>query len=279
MRVAQIGVLAIGLGLAGFGVFMAKDYVSQTEAALQAAHAQSQASQDAHIPTVDIYVARRPIHYGEPIGLNDIRAVAWPTSAIPQGAFTDEALLIPDPSRPRVALRSMEQNEPLLAVKLSAPGAQAGIAAMLTPGMRAFTIRMDASSGISGTLRPSDNVDIYWSGRGANGNVTRLLSSSVQIIALDENADQDRTFNGIPRSVTVQASPETIAMLTQGQSTGRLTMSLVGLDDQTALSHFQVDQTNILGVEREAPAVQRQVCSVRTRRGNDVVMIEIPCTN
>lgn len=280
MRGAQIGVLVFGVGLAGFGVFMAKDYVNQTQAALVAAQTQSvQATPVPSIQTVDLYVARRPLRYGEPIGENDVRAVSWPLDSVPQGAFLDIEILIPDPSRPRVALRAMEANEPLLALKLSEPGQPAGIAAMLTPGMRAFTIRVDASSGISGTLRPSDNVDIYWSGRGEDGNVTRLLSSSVQIIALDENADQDRTFNGIPSSVTVQASPETIALLTQAQSTGRLTMSLVGLDDNTAISQFQVDQDNILGVQRAAPAAPRQVCSVRTRRGNEVVMIEIPCNN
>jgi len=172
----------------------------------------------------------------------------------------------------------MEPNEPLLAIKVSAPGQRAGIAATLTPGMRAFTIRVDQNSGISGTLRPSDTVDIYWTGRGTNGEVTRLLSSGVQIIALDENADQDRNFQGVPRSLTIQAPPETIATLAQGQSTGRLSLSLVGLDDTTALSQIQVDSRSLLGIETPVEQIVER-CTVRTRRGADVVLIEIPCTN
>lgn len=279
MRGIQIGVLAFGLGLAGFGVYMAQNYVDQTEAALAAAQSRPQTQTAPAIETTQVFVASRPIRYGEPISVTDVRPVAWPSTAVPPGAYTSLDTLVPDPSRPRVALRAMEPNEPLLSIKLSDPGQPAGIAAMLQPGLRAFTIRVDASSGISGTLRPSDTVDIYWSGRGAEGDITRLLSSSVQIIALDENADQDRTFNGIPRSVTVQATPETIATLAQAQSTGRLSMSLVGLDDETAISQFQVDQNNILGVERRAAPVAQQRCTVRTRRGSEVVMIEIPCTN
>jgi pilus assembly protein CpaB len=276
MRGVQIGILGIGLALAGFGVFMAKDYVNQTQAALAAA--QAAGANRPVLNTVQVLVATRPLRYGEPIGPADVRAAAWPADAVPPGAFLELSQLVPDPARPRVALRAMEPNEPLLAIKVSAPGQRAGIAATLTPGMRAFTIRVDQNSGISGTLRPSDTVDIYWTGRGTNGEVTRLLSSGVQIIALDENADQDRNFQGVPRSLTIQAPPETIATLAQGQSTGRLSLSLVGLDDTTALSQIQVDSRSLLGIEAPVEQIVER-CTVRTRRGADVVLIEIPCTN
>ncbi|MCB1405215.1 MAG: Flp pilus assembly protein CpaB [Rhodobacteraceae bacterium] len=276
MRGVQIGILGIGLALAGFGVYMAKDYVNQTEAAIAAAHA-SQATRPV-LNTTPVLVATRPLRYGEPIGVTDVRPISWPADAVPPGAFTDMTSLIPDPSRPRVALRAMEPMEPLLAVKVSQPGQPAGIAAMLTPGNRAFTIRVDQNSGISGTLRPSDTVDIYWTGRGANGEVTRLLSSGVRIIALDENADQDRSFNGVPRSITVEAEPEMIATLAQGQSTGRLSLSLVGLDEDVAAGAVQVDARSLLGIETRVEQVTER-CTVRTRRGSEVVLIEIPCTN
>ena len=146
-------------------------------------------------------------------------------------------------------------------------------------GMRAFTIRVDQNSGLSGTLRPSDTVDIYWTGRGAEGGeITRLLSASVRIIALDENADQDRAFNGVPRSITVEAEPEMVASLAQGQSTGRLSLSLVGLDDLAEVNPIQVDGRSLLGMVTAAEVVAER-CTVRTRRGAEVVMIEIPCTN
>jgi len=277
MRGMQLAVLGIGLALAGFGVFMAQSYVSQTQDAIAAVNAR-QASQP-QMETTDIYVAARNLRYGEPIREADVRAVAWPRHALPQGAFSDLATLMPDATRPRIALRAMEANEPVLEVKVSRPGQPAGIAAQLSHGMRAFTIRVDSNSGISGALRPSDLVDIYWTGRGEQGEVTRLLSSGVRIIALDENADQDRTFSGTPRSITIEAAPELVATMAQGQSTGRLSLSVVGLDDTTALGIFQVDRRNILGVEAPRAETVAERCTVRTRRGSEVVMIEIPCTN
>jgi len=255
---------------------MAQEYVTQTESALAAAQANVATSQS--IETVQVLVASRPLRYGEPIRVVDVRPIAWPANSVPAGAFTDMDGLNPDAARPRVTLRAMEPMEPLLAVKVSQPGQPAGIAAMLTPGSRAFTIRVDQNSGISGTLRPSDTIDIYWTGRSESGEVTRLLSSSVRIIALDENADQDRTFNGVPRSVTIEAEPEMIASLAQGQSTGRLSLSLVGLDDDASTGQIQVDARSLLGMETHVEQVTER-CTVRTRRGSEVVLIEIPCTN
>lgn len=280
MRAAQIGILGVGLALAGFGVFMAQTYVGNTQAALAAAQAAARNSGTATtIQTVPVAVAMRPLRYGEPIGPGDVQLVDWPSHAVPPGIFSSMEQLVPDAARPRVALRAMEPMEPVLAVKVSQPGQPAGIAAILTPGMRAFTIRVDQNSGLSGTLRPSDTVDIYWTGRGAEGGeVTRMLSASVRIIALDENADQDRNFNGVPRSITVEAEPEMVASLAQGQSTGRLSLSLVGLDDLAEMRPIQVDGRSLLGMETRAE-VAAERCTVRTRRGADVVLIEIPCTN
>jgi pilus assembly protein CpaB len=277
MRGAQLGILVLGLGLAGYGVYMAQSYVSQTHEAIAAAQARQQPA-GAVIETVPMVVATRTLRYGEPIRADDVRLVDWPVSALPAGGFQSLSDVVTDPTRPRIALRAMEINEPILSVKVSQPGQPAGIAAQLTPGMRAFTIRIDNGSGISGSLRPSDMVDLYWTGRGQDGEVTRLLSSALRIIALDENADQDRTSTGVPRSVTVEAAPETVATIAQGQSTGRLSLSVVGLDDERDLAGIEIDARRLLGVEaRTVVPVER--CSIRTRRGAEVVMIEIPCTN
>lgn len=277
MRAAQIGILALGLGLAGYGVYMAQSYISQTHDAIAAAQAMRPDGGPA-VEVVAVAVATRALRYGEPVSAADVQLVAWPAASVPPGAFADLDALIPDPRRPRVALRAMEPFEPILAVKVSEPGQPAGIAAQLTPGMRAFTIRVDASSGISGTLRPSDMVDLYWTGRGQQGEVTRLLSSAMRIIALDENADQDRAFTGVPRSVTIEAPPEMIATIAQAQSAGRLSLSVVGLDDERQLGGIEVDSRSLLGVQvtAETPAER---CTIRTRRGAEVVVIEIPCTN
>ncbi len=277
MRFLRLAMVLLGLSLAGSGVYLAQAYMARTQAIL--AQVQAQQAQSAELATVPVLVAARALRYGEPIMPEAVRVVPWPAAALPPGAFTESEALFADPNRPRVALRAIEPGEPILQIKVSEPGQPAGIAAILTPGMRAFTIRVDAASGISGTLRPGNMVDLYWTGRGPDGEVTRLIASAVRIVALDENADQDREVTGIPRTVTIEAPPELVATIAQAQATGRLSMALVGLDDERALSAIEVDRRRLLGLAAESPPPPAEHCTIRTRRGAEVVTVEIPCSN
>jgi pilus assembly protein CpaB len=160
---------------------------------------------------------------------------------------------------------------------VTAPGQDAGVSARLAPGMRAFTIRVDVSSGVSGFLRPGDRVDVYWSGRSEIGEVTQLIEAGVRIIAIDQSADEDRVAPLVARTVTVQVNPQQAAGLAQAQATGNLTLSLVGADDQQVAENVTVNQRQLLGISGPAPVEQRETCTVRTRRGTEFVNIPVEC--
>ncbi|PRZ50331.1 Flp pilus assembly protein CpaB [Tritonibacter scottomollicae] len=280
-------VLVVGVALAGGAVMMAKNYIERYQTAL----AQEQANRTTSVPTVAVFVANETLSYGQRLTKESVRAVAWPKNALPEGVFSDEATLFPSEKATdaRYVLRTMERNEPLMAVKVTAPGEDAGITSRLEKGMRAFAIRVDVASGVSGFLRPGDRVDVYWSGqpparRGQdhNGEVTRLIQTNIELIAVDQIAGSDFRDAVIARTVTVKALPEQVATLAQAQSTGRLTLSLVGAEDDTIASLVEVDQRALFGLgELDAPvqAEEKRVCTIRTRRGADVVDIPIPCSD
>ncbi|RBI86586.1 Flp pilus assembly protein CpaB [Rhodosalinus halophilus] len=280
MRIVFGLVLMIGLALAGGAVYMVKNYIDGYQAALAA----EQAERPPAVPLTELFVATRQLKYGERLAEADVRAVKWPKEAVPEGAFlAEEAALFADDG-PRVVLRTMEKHEPILAVKVTEPGEPAGLTTRLAPGMRAFAIKVDVASGVSGFLRPGDRVDVYWTGRVDRGEVTKLIESGVELVAVDQKADgSDLAGTTIARTVTVAASPQQVAALAQAQSTGRLSLSLVGANDDTVAEAVQVDQMRLLGIspEPEAPkaAPEEEECTIRTRRGSEVVTIEIPCTN
>lgn len=180
----------------------------------------------------------------------------------------------------------MEANEALILAKVTNPGEDAGITSRLTKGMRAFAIRTDVSSGVSGFLRPGDTVDIYWSGSATNnsGRFTKLIEANVKLIAIDQSANSDLEDNIIARTVTVEISPQQVASLAQAQSTGQLSLSLVGSGDLTVAEVVEVDQNRLLGIvveeaEEVVEAEAEKTCSIKTRRGAEVLEIPIPCTN
>lgn len=285
MRMVFGLVLLAGIALAGGAVYMAKNYIGKYQVALAAERAQ----REKIVPTIPVYVAERQLKYGEALTAEDVRMVDWPETSVPEGAFTEDNPLFPEgETEDRVVLRTMEKHEAVLAVKVTEPGEEAGLTSRLERGMRAFAIRVDVATGVSGFLRPGDRVDVYWTGRvdksldQRRGEVTKLIQPAIKLIAIDQNAAGDVDGTVIAQTVTVAVAPAQVAKLAQAQSTGRLSLSLVGAEDDTVAGAIEVDQRALLGIESKAVKVeveQEKTCSIRTRRGAEVVQIPIPCTN
>lgn len=271
-------VLLLGVGLAGFAVYMAQGYIGQTQAQLE----RERAERARFGPMTEIFVVTKAMNHGDPLRPEDVTLMPWPKNTLPGSAFFDRDALFPAGERPRLVLRQMEKFEPLLAVKVTEPGADAGITTRLAKGMRAFAIKVDVASGVSGFLRPGDAVDVYWTGQVAGDEITRLIESSISLIAVDQTAaDDGSTSTIIARTVTVEATPEQVARLAQAQATGRLALSLVGAGDQEPAADVKVDSKGLLGIIAETfvKAEAPKVCTVRTRKGADVLDMPIPCTN
>ena len=278
-------VLIVGIALAGGAVMMAKKYIAAYQTELQ----KERAARASIVPTVDVFVATRTLKYGEVLRKEDVRMVRWPETSVPAGSFTDQTILFPpELTDVRVVLRAMEKDEAIMAIKVTEPGEDAGLTSQLQRGMRAFAIKVDVASGVSGFLRPGDRVDVYWTGgigdavEGARGDVTRLIEANVSLIAVDQSAGGDLDGTTIARTVTVAARPEQVAALAQAQSTGKLSLSLVGAGDDTIATAVEVNQRSLLGLgalEMAPQKIEERVCTIRTRRGAEVVELPIPCTN
>ena len=84
------------------------------------------------------------------------------------------------------------------------------------------------------------------------------------------------------RTRTILAvSPKTVASLVQAQSTGKLLLSLRGVNDDTTSEAIEVTQNDLLGrqeVKEEVIAVKK-VCTIKTRKGAEVIEVPIPCSN
>lgn len=282
-------VLVAGVGLAGGAVYMAKEHIGKYQTAL----AKERADRMKRVRTIEVFVADRAFKYGEAMTREDVRRVAWPENTIPEGTFTVDNLLFDEgETRPRYVIRQMEKDEPILAVKVTAPGEEAGLTSRLARGFGAYSVKVDATTGVSGFLRPGDKVDVYWTGRPDTnlqqtyGEITRLIQEGLQVIAIDQSTgNDDMNTAAVAQTVTVSASKDQILVLTQGQATGRLSLSLVGVDDDTVAGHLEINQRQLLGLKEEvkeeevAVVEEKKVCYLTQQRGTERVTtdIEIPC--
>lgn len=283
-------VLIVGLGLAGAAVYLFQGLNESRQSEL--AMLRQQAAQA--VPTVDVIAVNRAVEYGEVLTSDDVVIIKYAEPFLPEGVFlTQEDFFSEGPGIYRSVIRPMDTNEPVLAAKVTEPGEAPGLSSTLGVGKSAFAIRVDVASGVSGFLRPGDRVDVYWTGRTESGDrpglsqeVTRLVEPSVKLIAVDQNADGNRSGATIARTVTVEATRTQVARLNHAQSTGRLSLALVPFgEDDLEVAAVEVNQRDLLGLEdivEEAPEVvepEKEPCFIYETRGAERVQREVECSD
>ena len=276
-------VLVLGMALAGAAVYMIQDYIAQTDVLLQKEREFNAKAGK----LVEVYVFNKKLEYGDALTPDDVQLIYWPEKALPASIFRDPAVLFPEKADgPRYIMRETEAYEPVLASRVTEPGQLAGLTAKLGPGMRAFQIKVGVASGVATFVQPDDYIDIYWTGSINGIEQTRLIESSMQIIAVNDAFNEGQSSGGNAGTITVAVTPEKVARLTQAQATGRLTMSLVGDGQETITENIEVDTNALLGIVQAAPeapapvVVEAKKCFAKQRNGTEIVEtnIEIPCS-
>lgn len=85
----------------------------------------------------------------------------------------------------------------------------------------------------------------------------------------------------IARTVTVEVSPTQVAALTLANSTGQLNLALVGTNNTDVVANIEINTDQLLGIKEEVivPVEAARVCTIRTRKGADVIETPIACSN
>ncbi|WP_185803548.1 Flp pilus assembly protein CpaB [Pontivivens nitratireducens] len=280
MRFLFLLFLIVGLGLAGFAAYTAKNRFDAYEVRL-ARTLELEAQKDSY---VTVAVARRALSYGSELTPERVLFVDFPTRVVDvvgeNWFLTEDDLFGEDAPNPSL-LRNMEMGEPISRAKITGFGREAGVAARLGEGYRAFTIRVDVASGVSGFLTPSDRVDVFWSGRFRGEAVTRLIIENIDLIAVDQISDQDRNRPVVARTITVRATPQQAAVLAQAQASGALSLSLRGIGDVAETGDLEVNLDDVVGYVAPEPVIAEEIVpeviaprrTITIRRGSDVSIV------
>ena len=147
-----MGAFAVLFGL--LAVFLAQIWLNnQAEQRMKSLAAQKKSAPAERT----IVVASRPLRFGDVLGALSLREVPWSENALPAGVFAKLAELT---SGKRVVLMPIDENEAILASKITGPGQRATLSAMLHDGMKAVTIRVNDVEGVAGFVLPGDHVDV-----------------------------------------------------------------------------------------------------------------------
>jgi len=262
-------VLLVGLGLAGFAVYMVQQSLEEKDAAI----ARERERARSVVQTVEVYAPSRDLTYGELLRADDVQVILYATDNLPEGVFQTEEELFPEGlDTPRVVRTPMYVNEPILNAKVTEAGAPRGLTALLDPGTRAFPLPRSMTDAFSNELRVSDRIDLFWVGRVNQRNISRLVKSGLEVIAVDDG------------NVVVQVSQNDFADLRVLQSAGSLTLTPVALgDEQGGDTSIETSIQDVLGIEEVVvepepePEPEPEICTRVERRGVETVTIQVPC--
>jgi len=275
MRLVFLLVLVVGILIAGFAGYTAMKQFSNYDSEISKLRKLAAKN----VKTGNVVIVAKPLSFGKVLKESDVKIVRFPVKAIPKNVFRSMEEVFgkkEDDKPPRAVLRIMEPLEVLSKSKVSEFGEDAGIASRLGKGKRAFTLKVDVASCVSGFLRPGNTIDVFWTGRVAKQTITRLILDGIQLVAIDQISDEDRNRPYVARTVTVAVTPQVVAALAQAQATGKLQLSLRGTDDTGSSGQINFTQNDLLGREVVAKK-KRKVCTIKSRKGAEVKTIEIPC--
>lgn len=181
-------------------------------------------------PLSTIVVASRELGFGEVLTADDLREIAWPGDAIPEGAFAKAADV--ETASQRVVLSIIGPNEPVLAWKISGPGARASLSATLGAGMRAVTVRVNEYTGVAGFVLPGDRVDVLFTREQGSAeqltSIIEILLQNVRVLAVNQVSDNKTAEPIVGSVVTLELTPVDAQKVALAQSTGAITLTLRG---------------------------------------------------
>lgn len=175
-------------------------------------------------PGVDVVLATNDVQVGAKLGDRDIRIARIPASVAPPEAYHSTSTIIG-----RGVILPIQRGEFILPSKLAAANAGSGLPALIPPGMRAMSVRVNEVVAVAGFVVPGTRVDVLLTGNptGANESQTTTVLENVAVIAAGQKLE--RNAAGEPQStpvITLLVSPDDAQKLTLASSQGHIQLAL-----------------------------------------------------
>lgn len=187
-------VLAVAIVLGLTAVVLVNKWLSARASESGAAVKQS-------VQMTKIVVAAQEILPGTRLTDANLVLAEWPQSNVPKGVFNNI-----DGVKDRIAVSKLAPGQPLLAAELAAPGSGAGLVAIIAPGMRAMSIKVDEVIGVGGFILPNTYVDVIGVQQIGNSSEKKVetLLKRIKVLAVAQETQTEDGKAKLVRTVTLE---------------------------------------------------------------------------
>jgi pilus assembly protein CpaB len=221
LRASTLVMIGFAVVFGLIAVFIAQVWLNN-QASMQAKNMQANKEP---LATRTIVVAKEPLRFGAELTASMLKETAWPADAVPAGAFARISDILSGGRR--VVLAAIESNEPVLALKITGAGQRATLSALVKPGMKAVTIRVNDVEGVGGFVLPGDHVDVVLTRQIEKGSATTdVVLQNTRVLAVDQTADERAAKATVAKSVTLEVNTVDAQKIWLASSVGSLSLLL-----------------------------------------------------
>jgi pilus assembly protein CpaB len=175
-------------------------------------------------PSVEVMVAANDVQVGSKLEDKDLRLARFSMASVPQGAYLSKTKLLG-----RGVVQPIMRGEFILPSKLAAENAGSGLPALIPPGMRAVSVRVNEVVAVAGFATPGTRVDVLLTGNpsGAADKQTTTVLENVAVLATGQRLERNAAGEAQTAPViTLLVSPDDAQRLTLASSEGRIQLAL-----------------------------------------------------
>jgi pilus assembly protein CpaB len=241
-RSTNLAILIVAIILGGLAAFLARTWLQ--------GHVQRHDGSE----TISIVVAKSPLAFGSPLTPENVREVAWPAKAAPEGAFISYSALVKDGRR--MVIAPFVRDEPIISSKVSAPGQRASLSTVIEEGKRAVTVAVDDVRGVAGFIFPGDFVDVVLTrtNNAADGrDFSEVILQHVKVLAIDQVAGDRQERPTVAKAVTLEVEPQQALKTLLAASIGKLSLILRQSDELALAPDTKVTDRELMGTEGDPP--------------------------
>ena len=219
-------------------------------------------------PAKSVLVARAGVVRGQILKPDDLVWQVWPDGTLDK-SYILLGTRTPESFAGWVARNPIAAGEPLTEAKIIAPGNRGFLSAVLRPGMRAVSVPVTRTSGISGFVFPGDEVDLLitysipspkeQTDKSGNNNneekpkVAETVLQDVRVIAIDQRVDTKAGEPVLAQTATLEVTPKQSEIIAVASEMGKLSLSLRSLVPAASDKPIDADQPFDSAANRTSP--------------------------
>jgi pilus assembly protein CpaB len=226
-----------------------------------------------------IVVAAVDLAPGSKLDQDSLKVMKWPWESVPSGAIPE-----PHPLIDRVVLAPIAAGEPIFESKLAAEGMEGGLTAIISPGKRAMSVKVDEIIGVAGFVAPGTRVDVLVTLEEKENRkldaTSQTILQNIKVLTSGQKISKEKDKPELVNVVTLEVSLEEAEKLALAANRGRIQLALRNQTDEEDIATQGISTPQLVNrpkpeIPVARPIIVRKGPVVEKEKERESIIVEV----